>query len=118
MDACDVWSVANSGGAEGTVDVWDISAIADGAAFDLRFDARSEPDRYRVAYAGVQVYDSGWRGASHDDDDARFEGGFAGPGRDEALDLFVKRGHAQCTVTVVGGTSSTVWDDRVRCRLP
>ncbi len=118
LDACDVWSVANSGGAEGTVDVWDIRAIPDGAVFDLRFDARSEPDRYRVAYAGVQVYDSGWRGASHYDGDARFDGGVAGPGRGEALDLFVKRGHAQFTVTVVGGTSTTVWDYRVRCRLP
>ena len=45
-------------------------------------------------------------------------GGVAGPGRGEALDLFVKRGHAQFAVAVVGGTSSTVWDDRVRCRLP
>ncbi len=118
LDACDVWSVANSGGAEGTVDVWDIRAIPDGAVFDLRFDARSEPDRYRVTHAGVQVYDSGWRGASHFDGDVRFDGGLAGPGRGEALDLFVKRGQADFTVTVVGGTSSTIWDYRVRCRLP
>ncbi len=105
-------------GAEGTVDAWDVRVIPDGAVFDLLFDARSEFDRYRVVCAGVQVFDSGWRGASHDDDDARVDGGVAGPGRGEALDLFVKRGHAQFAVAVVGGTSSTVWDDRVRCRLP
>lgn len=45
-------------------------------------------------------------------------GGVAGPGRGEALDLFVKRGHAKFTVAVVRGTSSTVWDNGVRCRLP
>jgi len=48
--------------------VWDVSHIPDGAVSDLRFDAHSEPDRYRVVYGGVQVYDSGWRGA------ARFDG--------------------------------------------
>jgi hypothetical protein len=116
LGACDAWSVSNSGGAEGTVDVWDIRSIPYGAVFDLRFDARSEPDRYRISYAGAQVYDSGWRGASHYGNDARFDGGIAGPGRGEALDLFVKRGQSSFTVTVVGGTSSTVWDYRVRCR--
>ena len=118
LERCEVWSVANSGGAEGTVDLWDISDIPDGAVFDLRFDARSEPDRYRITYGGFQVYDSGWRGASSYDGDARYDGGIAGPGRGEALDVFVKRAHASFTVTVVGGTSSTVWDYRVRCRMP
>ncbi|TVR85031.1 MAG: hypothetical protein EA416_17930, partial [Trueperaceae bacterium] len=100
LERCEVWSVANSGGAEGTVDLWDISDIPDGAVFDLRFDARSEPDRYRVMYGGFQVYDSGWRGASRYDGDARYDGGIVGPGRGEALDVFVKRAHASFTVTV------------------
>ncbi len=118
LDACDTWSVSNSGGVEGTVDVWDISGIPDGAAFDLRFNARSQPDRYRVTYRGVQVYDSGWRGASSYDGDPRYPGGIAGPGAGEELDLFVKRGVDAFTVTVVGVERGTVWDYRVRCRLP
>ena len=118
LDRCEVWSVSNSGGAEGTVDVWDISHIPDGAVFDLRFNARSEPDRYRIVYGGVEVYDSGWRGAASYGDDPRFAGGIAGPGQGEASDVFVKRAYQDMTVVVDGGTTSTVWDYRVRCRVP
>ena len=118
LDACDAWSVSNSGGVEGTVDTWDISGIPDGATFDLRFNARTVPDRYRVTYRGVQVFDSGWRGASRYDDDTRYPGGIAGPGAGEELGLFVKTATSAFTVTVVGVEDETVWDYRVRCRLP
>jgi len=116
LNQCDVWSATNSGGEEGTVDTWDIAAIPEGAVFDLRFDAASMPDRFRVVYRGVNVFESGWRGSSSYDGNAEYPGGVVSPGSGEATDLFAKSGSNAFAVVVIGGESGTVWDYSVRCR--
>lgn len=118
LNRCDVWSASNSGGAEGTVDRWDVSDIPDGAVFDVRYDAESMPDVFRIDYQGARIWDSGWRGSSSYADDPDYPGGIAGPGAGERLDLFRKSGTDVFTVTVVGGESGTVWSYQVRCRMP
>ena len=118
LNQCDVWSAANSGGVEGTIDRWDVSTIPDGAVFDLSFQAWDLPDRFRVAYLGTTLWDSGWRGASSYASDARYPGGIAGAGGGEVTDLFVKSGSNVVTVTVVGVDDDTEWEYRIRCRMP
>jgi hypothetical protein len=118
LNQCEVWSASNSGGAEGTIDRWDVSTIPDGAVFDLRYDAESMPDRFHVDYLGARVWDSGWRGSSSYATDPDYPGGIAGPGAGERLDLFRKAGSDRLTVTVIGGESGTVWSYQVRCRMP
>jgi hypothetical protein len=118
LDRCDVWSAANSGGVEGTIDRWDVSTIPDGAVFDLSFQAWDLPDRFRVAYLGTTRWDSGWRGSSAFAGDPRYPGGIAGGGGGEAGDLFVKSGSDVVTVTVVGVDDDTEWEYRIRCRMP
>ncbi|MBW6455611.1 MAG: hypothetical protein K0A98_06975 [Trueperaceae bacterium] len=116
LNQCDVWSATNSGGEEGTVDTWDVATIPEGAVFDLRFDAKSMPDRFRVVYRGVNVFESGWRGSSTYDGNPAYPGGVVSPGSGEAPDLFAKSGSNAFTVVVIGGESGTVWDYSVRCR--
>ncbi len=118
LTQCDVWSVASSGGVEGTVDRWDVSTIPAGARFDLRFDAHELPDRFRVAYGGAVVYESGWRGDATYASRPAYADGVAGPGAGEVLDTFVKGLADDFTVSVVGADPDTKWDDSVRCRLP
>jgi hypothetical protein len=84
--------------------------------FDLRFDAKSVPDRFRVVYRNVNVFESGWRGSSSYDGNAEYPGGVVSPGSGEATDLFAKSGNNAFTVVVIGGESGTVWDYSVRCR--
>jgi len=117
LNQCDVWSATNSGGEEGTVDTWDIATIPEGAVFDLRFDAESMPDRFRVVYRGTNVFESGWRGSSGYDGNPEYPGGVVSPGSGEATDLFAKSGGNAFTVVVIGGESGTVWDYSVRCRM-
>ena len=107
---------ADSGGVEGTVDTWDISAIPDGATFDIAFDARNKPDSFQVVYQGATVLNTGWRGAAGYGDEPRYAAGIAGPGQGQQDGLFVKSGTNSFTVTVIGGEDGTVWDYRVRCR--
>jgi hypothetical protein len=118
LTQCDVWSVANSGGVEGTVDRWDVSTVPGGASFDLRFEAYQLPDRFRVGYGGAAVYESGWRGESRHGSSPDYPGGVVGPGAGEALDMFVKGLANDFTVTVVGVDPQTEWQYSVRCRLP
>ncbi|MDF1524261.1 MAG: hypothetical protein P1P87_15775, partial [Trueperaceae bacterium] len=118
LDRCEVWSASNSGGVEGTVDVWDVAAIPFGATFDLRFDAHSVPDRFRVVHEGAIVYESGWRGDASYADEASYPGGIAGPGVGDALGLFERTGTASFTVIVIGVDPDTEWAYSVRCRMP
>jgi hypothetical protein len=116
LDVCADWVAADSGGVEGTVDTWDISAIPHGATFDIAFDAHDVPDSFRVSYQGATVLDTGWRGGASYADKPRYAAGIAGPGEGQQDGLFVKRGTTSFTVTVIGGEDGTVWDYRVRCR--
>ena len=118
LTQCDVWSVANSGGVEGTVDRWDIATIPLGARLDLRFDAYQLPDRFRVGYQGATVYESGWRGDPSYADKPGYAGGISGPGSGEALAMFTKGAANAFTVTVVGVDADTQWTYSVRCRAP
>jgi len=117
LNQCDVWSATNSGGVEGTVDTWDIATIPEGAVFDLRFDAKSMPDRFRVVYRGANVFESGWRGSASYDGRPAYPGGVTSPGAGEATGLFAKAGSNVFTVVVIGGESGTAWDYSVRCRM-
>ena len=118
LNQCDVWSATNAGGVEGTVDAWDVATIPAGATFDLRFDAHSVPDRFRVVYEGAIVFESGWRGDASYADAASYPGGIAGPGAGEALGLFARAGTSSFTVIVIGVDPDTEWDYSVRCRMP
>lgn len=118
LNVCDEWSVSNSGGDQGTLDRWDISSIPEGAVFDIRYDARSVPDRYEVDYPiGNRVLDTGWRGSGRYAGSS-YPGGIQGPGRGTASNIFQKRGVNHFVVRVFGGGSGTVWDYQVRCRIP
>jgi len=116
LDVCADWVAADSGGVEGTVDTWDISAIPEGATFDIAFDAHDVPDSFQVSYQGATVLSTGWRGGASYADKPRYAAGIAGPGEGQQDGLFVKRGTTSFTVTVIGGEDGTVWDYRVRCR--
>jgi len=116
LDVCADWVAADSGGVEGTVDTWDISAIPAGASFDIAFDAHSVPDSFRVTYQGATVLDTGWRGDANYGDQPRYAAGIAGPGQGQQDDLFVRAGTTGFTVTVIGGEDGTAWDYRIRCR--
>jgi len=116
LDVCADWVAADSGGVEGTVDTWDISAIPAGASFDIAFDAHSVPDSFRVTYQGATVLDTGWRGDANYGDQPRYAAGIAGSGQGQQDDLFVRAGTTGFTVTVIGGEDGTAWDYRIRCR--
>src|SRR6056297_1514763 len=116
LDVCADCVAADSGGVEGTVDTWDISAIPAGASFYIAFDAHSVPDSFRVTYQGAAVLDTGWRGDASYGDQPRYAAGIAGPGQGQQDDLFVRAGTTGFTVTVIGGEDGTAWDYRIRCR--
>jgi len=112
LNVCDEWSVANSGGAAGTYDRWDISDIPSGASFDFRFNAYSIPDKFRVEYpTGTEKLQTGWRGDTRPDTGEALEGS----GRFEKYGLFVKGASNTMIVLVTGEQSGTAWDYSVRC---
>ena len=112
LNVCDEWSVANSGGAAGTYDRWDISDIPNGASFDFRFDAYSIPDKFRVEYpTGTVKLQTGWRGGSSPDTGELLEG----TGSFEKYGLFIKGASNTMIVLVTGEQSGTAWDYQVRC---
>lgn len=117
LTICDVWSAAQSGGAGTTIDTWDISVIPLGASFDIRYDARSIPDKFVVQYPGTTVVlDTGWRGSSSYQGDPNYPGGIAGPGQGEVSNIFTRGSQTTFRVTVTGPDPSTIWDYRIRCR--
>jgi len=121
LDSCGTWSPTNSGGAEGTLDRWDISDIPAGASFDFRFQAYSIPDIFVVEYpydpftqTGTEVFNSGWRGSSPPDNGDPL----SGPGSFEELNLFVKGTSDTIKVLVTGEQSGTAWNYSIRCNDP
>lgn len=118
LNICNVWRAANRGGYGVTQDLWDISAIPNGAEFDISFDTYSIPDRIFVQYPpGVQVLDTGWRGDSSYQGDPKYPGGISGPGRGQFNGIFRKTANQNTfKVIVVGPDRNTAWDYSIRCR--
>jgi len=116
LNICDVWSVANSGGVEGTIDRWDISELPEGVMLDVRYDMKNIPDKLVIEYPENLVQlDTGWRGASRFDGPA-YPGGVVGPGIGENMDVFRKRETDYFIVKVTGVDDGTYWEYQVRCR--
>lgn len=114
LDVCGEWSAANSGGAEGTLDRWDISKIPTGASFDFRFNAYSVPDKFKVEYpVGTVKLQTGWRGSNAPAGEV-----LEGPGYFEKMGLFVKSSSNQFNVTVSGEQAGTLWNYSIRCINP
>ena len=118
LDQCDVWQAADSGGVEGTLDIWEIGHLPDNATFDFRFDAYTIPDRFEVEYPpGELIVDTGWRGDSSYDGDPDYPGGVEAPGSDVMEDIFQKDARSDSfVVKAFGVDSSTAWEYDVRCR--
>jgi len=120
LDICNTWKAANSGGEGIYLDTWDITAIPDGAVFDLAFNTYCVPDKIIVENpAGQEVLDTGWRGCSSYEGNPNYPGGIAGPGQGFVEALFQKlEDDTSFRVIVVGGEPGTAWDYQVRCRIP
>ena len=116
LGVCDVWSAAQSGGYGTTVDNWDISAIPSNAIFDIKFDAKSIPDKFTVEYAGSTKLDTGWRGSSSYNGDPLYPGGISGPGAGQTDNIFIRSSQDSFRVTVFGPGSGTSWNYQIRCR--
>ncbi len=119
LDVCEEWTASKSGGYGTTTEVWDISSLPEGTAFDFSYNAMSVPDKFTVEYpVGNVVLDTGWRGSA-----ARaarrsdlYPGGVTGPGRGAADDVFEKAAADAFKVTVYGPESGTAWNYRIRPR--
>lgn len=118
LEICEVWTVANSGGVEGTTDIWDISILPQGIVLDIRYNMFRIPDKLTVEYPPVnEVLATGWRGdASYAG--SRYPGGIAGVGRGQHLGIFQKQANDQFIVNVLGVDDGTRWEYQVRCRVP
>ena len=115
LSACGIWQVATSGGVGATVINWDISTIPIGAKFDIKYNTFSIPDKIVVAYQGVNVWDSGWRGDPAYEGMPLYPGGIAGTGAGEKDNLFAKVSTNAFKVTVYGADPNTGWEYNVRC---
>lgn len=120
LGSCDGWNrVSQLGGSGVTIDNWDISAVPDGAVFDLRYEALGIPDKFLVNYPdGNQVLDSGWRGNSRYDGATLYPGGVVGDGDNAIYNLFPCLAQDSFRVTVIGPDIGTLWKYEVRCRTP
>lgn len=119
LGSCDGWRSSTQGGYGVTVDNWDISAVPTGAVFDLKFNTYSIPDKILIHSAdGVELYNSGWRGAGLYDGRTMYPGGVAGGGRGSAEAIFTKADETTFKVTVVGPDTRTLWKYEVQCRVP
>mmetsp|Transcript_25024 Transcript_25024/g.53947 ORF Transcript_25024/g.53947 Transcript_25024/m.53947 type:complete len:122 (+) Transcript_25024:473-838(+) len=99
------------------MDNWDNSMIAEGAVFNMKFDAQGIPDRIQVEYpTGNVAHDTGWRGDSGYDGDPLYPGGVIGPWQGEALAMFSRINQDTFQVTVIGPDPNTAWDYDIRCR--
>lgn len=113
---CNNWTPSQSGGAAGTLDIWDISAIPVGASFDISFDAYAIPDKFKVEYpTGTVQLETGWRGSSSYNGNPAYPGGIQGTGAGEKLSMFTKGASNTIRVTVTGGESGTAWNYNLRC---
>ena len=115
LDTCGTFTPASSGGAEGTLDLWDVSKIATGATFDFQFEAFSIPDKFRVEYpVGTIQLNTGWRGDGSPPAGEVIEG----PGTFEELNMFSKGSSNTVKVLVTGELSGTAWNYSIRCNDP
>ncbi len=119
LASCDGWRASKEGGYGVAIDNWDISAVPVGAVFDLRFDTIKIPDKIVVDYPdGVEVFDSGWRGAPAYDDSPLYPGGLDGGGKGGDEGIFSKTDADTFKVTVFGPDPATKWSYEVRCSIP
>lgn len=119
LAVCDTWSVANSGGVEGTIDIWDISVLPENVMLDVRYDMYQIPDQLLMEYpSGNLRLDTGWRGDSRYARHPNYPGGVTSPGQGEVLDVFRKDGIDQFIVRVNARDNRTLWRYKVRCREP
>lgn len=119
LDICDTWTVANSGGVEGTIDTWDISILPPDVMLDVRFNMFRIPDQLVMEYPLQNiVLDTGWRGANSFNRNPNYPGGIQGAGQGEYLNVFQKDEIEEFIVRVNGVDSGTRWEYRVRCRVP
>lgn len=124
FDECDAWFNANSGGYGGTSDTWtmpDVATVPVGTPIDLRFEAYSVPDRFRVTYNGVEVYNSLWRGSASTVSnnpstyDGTYPDNYGGTGSGTALSVFTRvSGVNTLTVDVDGPGTGTAWNYDIR----
>lgn len=118
LNICDVWSVANSGGVEGTIDNWDISQLPEGVFLDIRYDTKSIPDKLLVEYPeNSNQLDTGWRGDSRYAGQ-KYPGGIQGRGIGQNFSMFRKGSDDFFVVKVNGVENGTYWEYQVRCRAP
>lgn len=119
LHICDVWTVANSGGVEGTIDTWDISMLPHNVLLDVRFNMFRIPDQLLMEYPpGNTVLDTGWRGDRSFNNNPSYPGGIRGGGQGEFLGVFQKEVMDEFIVRVNGVDSGTKWNYSVRCRMP
>lgn len=117
LEICETWTVANSGGHEGTVDFWDISILPPNAILDIRYNMYNIPDKLVLEYPRNNIIlNTGWRG-SNSFAGPNYPGGIQGPGNGQVLDAFVKNESNEFVVFVTGGGSQTLWEYQVRCRI-
>lgn len=117
LGSCDDWRSSTQGGYGVTVDNWDISTVPAGAVFDLKFDTYMIPDKILIHSAdGVELFNSGWRGAKSYDGLSMYPGGLAGIGQGGNDAIFSKTDETTFKVTVVGPDPKTQWKYEVRCR--
>jgi len=78
---CNEWTGNQSASGVGiTIDIWDITSIANGNTIDFQFNAYSVPDRWFIYYNGVLAHATGWRGDSSYDGNPLYPGGVISPG--------------------------------------
>lgn len=119
LGSCNDWSYSRSSGEGVTIDNWDVTAIPDGAVFDVRYEAFSAPVKFLVDYPnGNRVLDTGWRGSSRNNDSPLYPGGISGKGDGTAYNIFSRLTQGIVRVTVVGPDLDTAWNYGVRCRTP
>lgn len=144
LNVCNVWSALDSGGNGETVVDWDISAIPEGAIFDIRYNTLNIPDSIVSIYpigdafplenpqsdpgidypvinypADTVQLDTGWRGNPFfNGDPVTYPGGIVGPGLGQELGFFTKGEEDAFRIIVTGRDPGTLWGYEVRCRLP
>jgi hypothetical protein len=114
---CAGWIQAQSGGQGIHVHVWDISAIPQGAVFDLKYEMYGYPDRLLLEYpVNYVALDTGWRGDSSYYGSSIYPGGIKGDGTGTELELFERGVSEYMKVTVIGPSLNTGWEYQIRCR--
>ncbi len=114
LHSCDEWIEPAFGRGESVaVENWDISAVPDGAVFDIMYDTWDIPDDFLVEYpSGYGVVDLGWSGVWRDRG-----------GTNTAPNVFSKLTSGTLRLTAVrpyseGGNADRLLEYKIRCRTP